>query len=69
VKENYTTDKKLAALTVMYKVKGYSSMAGDWFWAKYLPDGKIAAEGKVVACINCHTTAKANDYVATAPLK
>jgi hypothetical protein len=69
VKENYTPDKKLGALTVMYKVKGYNSMAGDWFWAKYLPDGKIAVAGKVVACINCHSSAKANDYVGTAPLK
>jgi hypothetical protein len=69
VKENYTADKKLAALTVIYKVKGYNPQAGDWFWAKYLPDGKVAAEGKVDACIQCHATAKANDYIATAPLR
>ncbi|OGP94760.1 MAG: hypothetical protein A2Z19_03490 [Deltaproteobacteria bacterium RBG_16_54_18] len=69
VKENYTPDKKLAALTVMYKVKGYNPQAGDWFWAKYLPDGKIAAEGKVAGCIQCHASVKANDYVATGPLK
>jgi hypothetical protein len=69
VKENYTADKKLAALTVMYKVKGYNPAAGDWFWAKYLPDGKIAAEGKVDACIQCHGMQKTNDYIQTAPLK
>jgi hypothetical protein len=69
VKENYSADKKLGALTVMYKVKGYNSAAADWFWVKYLPDGKIAVEGKVDACINCHASAKANDYVASAPLK
>lgn len=69
VKENYTPDKKLAALTVMYKVKGYNPAAGDWFWAKYLPDGKIAVEGKVQACIDCHGMAKANDYIAGTPLK
>jgi hypothetical protein len=69
VKENYTADKKLAALTVMYKVKGYNPQAGDWFWAKYLPDGKIAAEGRVDACIQCHSMAKANDYIMIAPLK
>ena len=68
-KENYTADKKLAALTVMYKVKGYNPQAGDWFWAKYLPDGKIAAEGRVDACIQCHSMAKANDYIMIAPLK
>jgi hypothetical protein len=69
VKENYSPDKKLGALTVMYKVKGYNPAAGDWFWVKYLPDGKVAVEGKVDACINCHASAKANDYVGTAPLK
>ena len=69
VKENYTPDKKLAALTVMYKVKGYNPAAGDWFWVKYLPDGKIAVEGKVQACIDCHGMAKANDYIAGTPLK
>jgi len=69
VKENYSADKKLGALTVMYKVKGYNPQAGDWFWVKYLPDGKVAVEGKVDACINCHASAKANDYVTTAPLK
>jgi len=69
VKENYSADKKLGALTVMYKVKGYNPAAADWFWAKYLPDGKIAVEGKVDACIGCHASAKANDYVTTAPLK
>ncbi len=69
VKENYTADKKLAALTVMYKVKGYNPQAGDWFWVKYLPDGKIAVEGKVDACIQCHGMQKTNDYITTAPLK
>jgi hypothetical protein len=68
-KQNYTPDRKLAALTVMYKVKGYSPLAGDWFWAKYGPDGKIAAQGKVVACINCHVAKRDNDFIMTAPLK
>jgi hypothetical protein len=69
VKENYSADKKLGAFTVMYKVKGYNPTAGDWFWVKYLPDGKIAVEGKVDACINCHAQAKATDYVFGAPAK
>jgi len=69
VKENYMPDKSLAALTVMYKVKGYNSEANDWFWAKYMPDGKIEAEGKVDMCIGCHGMKKWNDYVLTAPLK
>ena len=31
VKENYTPDRKLAAVTVMYKSKGFNPSAGDWF--------------------------------------
>jgi hypothetical protein len=64
-----TSDKKLVAITVMYKVKGYNPEAGDWFWAKYGPDGKIAAEGKVNSCIECHGAKKANDFIHTAALK
>jgi len=47
VKENYTPAKELAAVTVMYKKTGYNPQAGDYFWLKYAPDGKIQAEGKV----------------------
>jgi hypothetical protein len=65
VKENYTPAKKLAALTVMYKTEGYNPDAGDWFWAKYAPDGTVQAEGKVAACIGCHQVAKARDYLMT----
>lgn len=63
VKENYSPDKKLAALTVMYKVKGYSPEDGDWFWLRSAPDGKVGTAGKVDGCIKCHAKAKATDYV------
>jgi hypothetical protein len=62
-KENYTADKKLDSLTVMYKIEGYNPKAGDWFWAKYSPDGKVLAEGRVEACIKCHEAKKDNDYI------
>jgi hypothetical protein len=65
VKENYTPDKKLAAITVMYKVKGYNPKAGDWFWVKYGADYNIMAEGKVKGCIDCHGSASDNDYIFT----
>lgn len=65
VKENYTSQKKLAALTVMYKIRGYNPAAGNWFWAKYEPYGKVLASGKVEACINCHGGNKANDFIMT----
>lgn len=69
VKENYMPDKTLAAITVMYKVKGYDAEHNDWFWLKYSPDGKIDAEGKVDMCYGCHGAKKDNDYVFTSILK
>ncbi len=59
VKENYAKDKeKLMAVTPMFLKKGYNPEGGDWFWAKYGPDGKIMASGKVDSCIQCHQTQK-----------
>lgn len=63
VKENYNKQKKLAAVTPMYKVEDYNPKAGDWFWAKYGADGKIMAEGKVGSCIDCHAKMKEKDYL------
>jgi hypothetical protein len=66
VKENYGEDQKtLMAVTPMYKVTGYNPEAGDWFWGKYGPDGKVMASGKVEGCIKCHTAVKANDWIFT----
>ena len=66
VKENYADDQKtLAAVTPMYKKTGYNPEAGDWFWAKYQADGKVASAGKVEGCINCHRTAQGNDWLFT----
>lgn len=69
VKENYKPDKKLAAITVMFKVDKYNPEANDWFWVKYEPDGKIQKEGKVGGCIGCHGQVKGNDYFFTGKLK
>ena len=68
-KENYTADRKFVALTVMYKIKGYNPAAGDWFWAKYNPDGTVAAAGRVKGCIDCHSAKKDNDYTFTGAIK
>ncbi len=65
VKENYTDDKEFVALTVMYKLEGYNTDAGDWFWVRYAPDGNVEAAGKVEGCINCHKRVEDNDYVWT----
>lgn len=69
VKENYTADKKFTSLSVMYKVKGYNPEAGDWFWAKYTPDGKVEVSGKVKGCIACHSQRKDNDFIFISPVK
>jgi len=63
VKENYTPAKKLAAITVMYKVKGYNSDAGDWFWVKYAPDGTVQKAGTPNGCINCHRVNEKHDFI------
>ena len=67
--DNYSKDKKLKFISVMYKVKGYNPQGGDWFWAQYKPDGRIEVEGKVDECIKCHVAQKGNDYVYTGKLK
>ena len=66
MKANYGEDKEtLMALTPMYKVKGYNPDAGDWFWAKYKPNGEALAAGKVEGCINCHKSRQDNDWLFT----
>ncbi len=69
VKENYTTEKQLIAISVMYKQAGYNTEGGDWFWLKYLPDGTIQAEGKVGGCIGCHAAVQSNDWLFIGPVK
>jgi len=69
VKENYSKDKELKAITVMYKVNGYNPGSGDWFWAKYSLDGKAAKFGKPNGCIGCHGVRANNDFVTTHEFK
>lgn len=63
VKENYGKDKKLKAITVMYKVSGYNPDDGDWYWAKYSSAGKADKFGKPEGCVGCHGTRAANDFI------
>ncbi|MEM4658298.1 MAG: cytochrome P460 family protein [Candidatus Methanosuratincola sp.] len=79
IKENYMPGKQLAAITVMKKIKGYNPEAGDWFWVKFLPDGRVEtmesggmemkAAGKVGMCISCHSARADNDYLYTGDIK
>jgi hypothetical protein len=64
IMENYTADKKLESLTVMFKIDGYNPEAGDWFWAKYdAKNGYPLESGKVDACLGCHSQKKDSDYL------
>lgn len=69
VKENFTPDSTLAAITVMYKVPGYDAENQDWWWLKRTAAGEVEASGRVEGCISCHGTASDNDYVLTGTLE
>ncbi|MDZ7794302.1 MAG: cytochrome P460 family protein [Spirochaetia bacterium] len=68
VKENYSTDEELSAITVMAKVKQFAPNDGNWFWTNYAPDGTVRVSGRVSSCIECHAGMKSNDYVIIRPL-
>lgn len=65
VKENYTPDSTLAAITVMYKSERYDPDHHDWWWMKRLADGTVEAAGQVSSCIQCHEAAEEWDYLMT----
>ena len=64
VKEAHLPTHELDNITVMYKVEGYAPEHGNWFFAKYLPDGTVEAEGRVETCRECHM--EGPDYIRTA---
>lgn len=68
VKENYSPDKKLVAITVMYKEPRYDPAHQDWFWAKFGPKGEVQAAGKPAGCLTCHGAVRSNDYIFTFPV-
>ena len=68
VKENRQGDRTLTGYTVMAKVEGFSEGTNDWFWARYEPDGSVAAEGTVGNCVVCHAGVRNNDFIIVYPL-
>lgn len=67
----------LAAVTIMFqRAEGYDDETGNWFYAKYLPDGSLdrnpndmalaglVGKGADAGCIACHSGA-APDYLFT----
>jgi len=69
VKENYSPEGMLGAITVMQKIEGFDPDAGDWAWAKYKPDGEVLKAGKVTGCIACHSAVSGQDYVYSTTIK
>ncbi|HUV33242.1 MAG TPA: cytochrome P460 family protein [Devosiaceae bacterium] len=67
----------LAAITIMFKREaGYDDEDGNWFWAKYLPDGSLdqdggmqlagrVAKGMDAGCIACHAAADGGNFLFT----
>lgn len=75
VKENYTSEKELEAITVMAKIDSYNPDGNDWYWIKYSNDkgtvqvkGPKGKEGIIGGCINCHKGKYDNDYIIVRPL-
>ncbi len=65
VAENYSADKTLAGLTIMYKIDGYDPKAADWYWVETTPNARVLRFGKVQACVECHRAQAENDYIWT----
>lgn len=65
VKENFSKNDRatLNGLTVMKRVSGYDPEGGDWFWARYEPNGGPTHAGKVSMCADCHFDAGNDDFV------
>ena len=70
VKENYDASDATAPnkIFVMYKVDGYDDANGDWFYARYGPDGSVDAAGQaaVEGCAGCHNAGDSVDRLLTA---
>lgn len=69
VKESYNNNKKMTAITVMYKIKDFNPEAGDWYWARFSSEGKGGPDGKVNMCIGCHSASAENDYMLVHEIK
>lgn len=67
VKENYMPDSTFVAATVMHKVPGYDAGNGNWYWAKYDPNGTVEVAGRAPMCQQCHSAARERDFVMTPP--
>lgn len=75
VKQNFSPEGELAAVTTMYKVDGYNPDHADWFFTKHLASGELDTtpdgmemEGRLQGCQSCHMAKQDNDYIYTGEL-
>ena len=66
VKENFSSDSALAAITAMYKVVGYDAEGADWFWARWDANGTPEVSGRAEMCKSCHSANAPQDFLMTA---
>lgn len=73
VKENFSNQQQLMAITVMYRANGFDPEHNDWYYVKFNPDGSVATTppdkgskpiaGRFQSCIDCHSGATGEDFV------
>lgn len=69
VKENWVDEETLRSIAVMRRIDGFAPDSGDWWYARYEPDGSVATEngerlvGDVPSCGGCHRAAEGGDWV------
>lgn len=63
VKETYdSADGAALKIFVMEKIDGYDDANGDWFYARYSPDGTVDTAGAdASSCAACHNGASEGD--------
>ena len=63
VAENYDSQQTLQSISVMYRAKGFSKKSKNWYWVEFDPVGTAKTAGVTKSCIECHSSARGNDFV------
>jgi hypothetical protein len=77
LRRNFTSEDEtaLAGYTAMKRIDNFNPEGGDWFWAKFAPDGSLeldelgvplagaVGKGGTNGCISCHANAPGGDFV------
>lgn len=63
IKECYSANKQLTAISVMYKTT--TTNDNNYFWIEYQPDGQVLHQSDSESCTNCHSAVRDNDWLFT----